>query len=119
MTPGRMLVIIAPYPDGVTETPLDAPRAWAEFPDPAEPAQRVRADLTWLTSRWHCLFGRGCRGIDATRPEAGCCTLGAHFTDADDLTRVGRAVDRLDASDWQQHATGTREGWHVREDDAT
>jgi len=114
-----MLVIIAPYPDGVTETPLDAPRAWAEFPDPAEPAQRVRADLTWLTSRWHCLFGRGCRGIDATRPEAGCCTLGAHFTDADDLTRVGRAVDRLDASDWQQHATGTREGWHVREDDAT
>ncbi|WP_431473498.1 hypothetical protein [Ornithinimicrobium sp. W1665] len=92
----------------MTQTPLDAPRAWAEFQDPAEPGQRVRADLTWLTSRWNCIFGRGCPGIEADRPDAGCCTLGAHLTDDDDLARVGRAVDRLGPSRWERHATGTR-----------
>ncbi|MGC5582839.1 hypothetical protein ACPYOC_00650 [Ornithinimicrobium sp. W1665] len=99
----------------MTQTPLDAPRAWAEFQDPAEPGQRVRADLTWLTSRWNCIFGRGCPGIEADRPDAGCCTLGAHLTDDDDLARVGRAVDRLGPSRWERHATGTEEGWHVRD----
>lgn len=103
----------------MTETPLDAPRAWAEFPDPAHTCQRVRVDLTWLTSRWHCLFGRGCPGIDADRPDAGCCTLGAHFTDADDLARVGRVVDRLGPDDWEQHPTGSQEGWHLQEEDST
>ena len=53
----------------MTETPLDTPRAWAEFTDPAESAQRLRCDLTWLTSRWNCIFGRGCQGIYADRPD--------------------------------------------------
>ncbi len=91
----------APEAEPTVETPLDAPRRWVEFTDPGEPGQRFRCDLTWLTSDYHCLFGAGCRGIDAAFPEAGCCTLGAHFTDADDLARVRAVVEDLDADDWQ------------------
>ncbi|MFX0538454.1 hypothetical protein ACQBAT_02260 [Ornithinimicrobium sp. Y1847] len=98
----------------MTATPLDAPRAWAEFTDPAEPAQRVRVDLTWLTSRWQCLYGAGaCPGIDAGEPDAGCCTLGAHFTDADDLARVRAVVESLGPDEWQLRDPGLEEGWLV------
>jgi hypothetical protein len=97
----------------VTETPLDAPRAWAEFTDPAEPGQRLRVDLTWLTSRWRCIFGSGCHGIDASQPDAGCCTLGAHFTDDDDVARVGAVADRLGPDEWQLRDEALDEGWLV------
>jgi hypothetical protein len=60
------------------------PRAFVEFGDPADPDQVFRCDLTWLTSRWTCIFGRGCQGIYADRPDDGCCTLGAHFSDEED-----------------------------------
>ncbi|WP_228266468.1 hypothetical protein [Ornithinimicrobium ciconiae] len=108
--------------DARGETPLDTPRVWAEFTDPAEPAQRVRADLTWLTSSWHCIFGSGCAGIYADRPDDGCCTLGAHFTDADDLARVTAVADRLGPDEWQFHDQGTtpvgeRPGWQDLDED--
>ena len=77
------------------------PRAFVEFADPADETQVFRCDLTWLTSRWNCIYGRGCQGIDAASPRAGCCALGAHFADKDDekhvtkeaanLTQIGRA----------------------------
>ena len=104
----------------MTETPLETPRLWAELTDPAEPAQRLRLDLTWLTSRWHCLFGEGrCPGIDADQPDAGCCTLGAHFTDADDVARVAAVVETLGPDEWQLHDPGRDEGWSVEEDGDT
>lgn len=87
----------------VPETPLDPERAWVEFTDPAEPAQLLRCDLTWLTSNWTCLFGSGCPGIYADRPDDGCCTLGAHFTDADDVHRVSQAAAALSPDTWQYH----------------
>lgn len=112
-------------PDGDTpphrlpETPLDIARTWVEFVDPAEPGQRFRCDLTWLTSDYRCIFGAGCRGIAADRPDDGCCTLGAHFTDADDLARVGAVVRALGPTEWQlREAAGAhddvdpvRDGW--------
>lgn len=101
----------------MTATPLDSPRAWAEFTDPAEPAQRLRVDLTWLTSRWRCIFGQGCPGIDAGEPDAGCCTLGAHFTDADDVARVAAVVERLGPDEWQLRDPGLEEGWSVEDED--
>ena len=76
------------------ETPLDIARTWAEMPDPANPGQRFRLDLTWLTSSWTCIFGSGCQGIYADRPDDGCCTLGAHFTDDDDVERVPPLLER-------------------------
>ena len=101
----------------MTETPLDTPRAWAEFTDPAEPAQRLRVDLTWLTSRWRCIFGAGCHGIDASEPDAGCCTLGAHFTDDDDVARVAAVAERLGPDEWQLRDTALEEGWLVELED--
>lgn len=89
------------------EVELDFPRMWVEVPAPAswpDAPQRVyRFDLTWLTSRWRCVYGQGCRGIDATRPADGCCTLGAHFTDRADQRRVLAAARALEPEDWQHH----------------
>ncbi|GAA2109000.1 hypothetical protein [Streptomyces synnematoformans] len=89
------------------EVPLDFPRAWAEFADPADDEQVFRCDLTWLTSRWSCIFGSGCQGMLAGRPDDGCCTLGAHFSDEDDEERVRRHARRLTPEIWQHHAEGT------------
>ena len=104
----------AAHAAGVGETPLDTPRSWIEFPDPdaeldaetGAPEQVIRADLTWLTSSWTCIFGRGCAGIYADRPDDGCCTLGAHFSDEDDEKRVAEAVTRLTPDVWQHMPAG-------------
>ncbi|HET9655566.1 MAG TPA: hypothetical protein VFP72_09445 [Kineosporiaceae bacterium] len=109
--------VTAPAPAaGSTESPLDTARHWLEFPDPdteqgSAPVQMFRCDLTWLTSSWTCIYGRGCRGIYAERPDDGCCTLGAHFADTDDEKRVRKAVKRLTTAMWQFRATGRAEGW--------
>jgi hypothetical protein len=84
---------------------LDFPRAWVEFADPTDAAQVFRCDVTWLTSRWTCIFGAGCAGIFADRPDDGCCTLGAHFSDRDDEKRTLRFAKQLTADDWQLHGT--------------
>jgi hypothetical protein len=87
----------------VPEVELDFPRSFVEFTDPADPEQVFRCDLTWLTSRWSCIFGRGCPGIYADRPDDGCCTLGAHFSDTKDEKRVKRAARELTPETWQLH----------------
>lgn len=92
------------------ETELDVARAWVEFPDPDDPGQRYRCDLTWLTSHWGCIYGRGCHGIVAGRPDDGCCTHGAFWSERADEQRV-RAVSRqLDDAEWQYAAVGRRRG---------
>ncbi|WP_189890686.1 hypothetical protein [Streptomyces xantholiticus] len=98
------------------EKGLDFARAWVEFPDPADDEQVFRCDLTWLTSRWTCIFGSGCQGIQAGRADDGCCTLGAHFSDEEDEQRVAGHVDRLTPEVWQFHDVGTSTGW-VQEDE--
>ncbi len=99
------------------ETPLDSPRTWVEFADPDEPGQRFRCDLTWLTSSWTCIFGDGCPGIYSERADDGCCTLGAHFTDADDVERVGAVAERLGDDEWQYRSLGRDGAWQETEDD--
>ncbi len=102
------------------EAPLDIPRVWVEFPDPGDDAQRFRCDLTWLTSSWRCIFGEGCPGIYADRPDDGCCTLGAHFTDEDDVERVRVVAEALGPDEWQHHPGSTRlEAWTEEEDGET
>ncbi|MCY7373197.1 MAG: DUF3109 family protein [Spirochaetaceae bacterium] len=86
------------------EVPLDFPRAWVEFPDPADDEQAFRCDLTWLTSSWECIFGNGCQGIYADQPDGvGCCTLGAHFSDKKDEKRVKKFVAELTPETWQHY----------------
>jgi hypothetical protein len=99
------------------EVDLQFPRAWVEFTDPADASQVFRCDLTWLTSRWACIFGNGCKGIYADRPDDGCCTLGAHFSDDDDERRVSRFVKRLGKEDWQYRKEGRRHGWVETDDE--
>ena len=105
------------------ETSLDTARAWVEFPDPEGgngPAVQVfRADLTWLTSAWTCIFGAGCKGIYADRPDDGCCTLGAHFSDRDDEKRVAKQVKKLTPATWQRYPAGRRSagGWAETDDE--
>ncbi|MFC0626520.1 hypothetical protein [Kribbella deserti] len=99
------------------EVSLDFPRAFAEFPDPADADQIFRVDLTWLTSRWSCIFGGGCQGIYAGRPNDGCCTLGAHFSDDDDEKRVKTWVKLLGKEDWQFRKEGKTNGWVETDDD--
>lgn len=98
------------------EVPLDFPRQWVEFVDPADNEQLIRADLTWLTSRWTCIFGRGCQGIDANRPDAGCCVHGAHFSEKKDKKRVQRWVEKLTPELWENHGIAEKGGWTEKED---
>ncbi|MFR9726572.1 hypothetical protein ACL02R_24910 [Streptomyces sp. MS19] len=100
------------------EVALDHARAWVEFPDPADAEQVFRCDLTWLTSRWNCVFGRGCQGIQAGRAGDGCCSLGAHFSDEDDERRVAGHAERLTPETWQFHdeAKGP-DGWTEPDED--
>lgn len=99
------------------EAGLDFARAWVEFPDPADEEQVFRCDLTWLTSRWSCIFGSGCQGIVAGRADDGCCSLGAHFSDDDDEKRVASHVARLTPETWQFHAEGADGAWAGENED--
>ncbi len=101
----------------MAETPLDIARTWVEFDDPANGDQRFRCDLTWLTSSWTCVFGAGCRGIYSDRPDDGCCTLGAHFSDSKDLKRVKKVVRELTPQEWQLHpGTTATSAWSEPEE---
>jgi hypothetical protein len=101
----------------VPEVDLVFPRAWVEFTDPADESQVFKCDLTWLTSRWTCIFGAGCAGIYADRPYDGCCTLGAHFSDKDDEKRVKKWKKRLDPEHWQFHDQGQGGDWVETDED--
>lgn len=88
------------------EVDLGFPRAFVELVNPDDASEVFRCDLTWLTSRWTCVFVSGCRGIDASAPHAGCCVLGAHFSDDDDVRRVTAAMQRLGPEHWELYDQG-------------
>jgi hypothetical protein len=90
-----------PLPDA--EVGLDFPREWVEFADPADAEHVVRADLTWLLSRWNCIFGRGCHGTIEGSADAGCCNHGAFYSDKADQKRVRRYADELRPGEWQHY----------------
>ncbi len=101
------------------EVDLVFPRAFVEFADPGDSDQVFRCDLTWLTSRYHCIFGQGCKGIYADAPDTGCCTLGAHFADKDDERRVAGYVGQLGPDLWQFRPKGRvrKSDWIDRDDE--
>jgi hypothetical protein len=88
------------------EVGLDFPREWIEFLDPADQQHLIRADLTWLLSRWTCVFGKTCHGIIQGRSAEGCCSHGAFFTDADDEKRLRAAARKLTPDTWQHFRRG-------------
>jgi hypothetical protein len=103
--PGRAVPV-----DLLAEIPGDGPREWIELPDPADPGRRLRCDLTWLLSSWTCIFARGCAGVVPGRPDDGCCSHGAFFSDRADERRVREAARRLTPQLWQHADVGRRRG---------
>jgi hypothetical protein len=93
-----------------TGAPPDTAHDWVSFEDPDEDRTWM-VDVTFLLSRWRCIFGDGCQGV-LTGPspelEQGCCSYGAHFTDDDDVKRVEATAARLTADEWQFYAKGHR-----------
>lgn len=72
----------------------------------------VDGDVTWrfdrefLTSRWTCIWGRGCLGIhDQPTPELGegCCSIGADLADEDEAMLISALAATIDPSRWQHH----------------
>ena len=79
------------------EVELDFAREWVEFYDPDNPEHLIAADMTWLLSRWTCVFGTpACQGTVEGRPDDGCCSHGAFLSDEDDLARLDDAVKTAD-----------------------
>ena len=76
-------------------------RDWVEFADPANSEELYKCDLTWLTSYWTCIYGNGCCGIDADKPDAGCCSDGAYYSDIEDEERTQKVAKRLTRDMWQ------------------
>jgi hypothetical protein len=100
----------------VPEVPLDFPREWVEFTDPDDAETVYRCDLTWLTSRWTCIFGAGCRGIVPGRDDDGCCSHGAFYSEKADEKRVRGFADELTAEEWQFRSEGRKRGISEVED---
>ena len=100
---------------GTGRAPVEAPpddHEWVSFEDPEEERTWV-FDVTFLLSRWSCIFGRGCQGVlTGPAPELvqGCCSYGAHFTDEEDVARVETAAATLGPEDWQFRRHGLRRG---------
>ena len=84
------------------EVELDFAREWVEFYDPDNAEHVIAADITWLCSRWTCVFGTpACKGTVENRPDDGCCSHGAFMSDDDDVARLDDAVKQLTDEDWQ------------------
>src|SRR5690606_1161150 len=100
-------------------TPADR-HEWLSFEDPDEDRTWL-FDLTFLLSRWTCVFGRGCQGVLTERaPELvqGCCSYGAHFTDDADRARTVEAAATLDDDEWQFAEEGREHGIVEQQDGA-
>ncbi len=103
----------SPVPDDLHE--------WISFEDPDEDRTWV-FDVTFLLSRWTCIYGHGCQGVlTAAAPEQaqGCCSYGAHFIDGDDVAAVKEAAARLTKEQWQYRAKAKRGGWMTTDGDGT
>jgi hypothetical protein len=85
----------------MSETKPGFARDWIEFTDPNDELEIFKCDITWLTSYWTCIYGDGCKGVFADRPNDGCCTEGAMYSDADDEARVLKAAADLTPDMWQ------------------
>jgi hypothetical protein len=76
-------------------------------------------DVTWrfersfLTSRWTCIWGQGCKGIlDHPAPELqqGCCSVGAELDGPDEGAMVSAYAAMLEPHLFQHHAEAAADG---------
>jgi len=88
-------------------------REWVTFPDPKRKKHVWHIDVTYLTSAHTCIFGAGCQGVLTEKsPELsqGCCSYGAHASDAKDRKHVEKVVAKLTDEDWQFRKKGMKKG---------
>lgn len=79
----------------------------------------VDGDVTWrfehafLTSRWTCIWGRGCQGIlDRPAPELhqGCCSVGAELDGPEEGAALSAYAALLEPERFQHHAEAAAGG---------
>lgn len=100
------------------EVELDFAREWVEFYDPDDADHLIAADMTWLLSRWTCVFGTpACQGTVEGRPDDGCCSHGAFLSDDDDRARLDDAVKQLTDEDWQFREKGLGKKGYLEDDE--
>ena len=66
-----------------------------------------RFDRDFLASNWTCIWGKGCKGINATADETlghGCCSLGAELDGIDEARNLSAAAATIPAHLFQFHA---------------
>jgi hypothetical protein len=72
-----------------------------------------RFDREFLTSKWTCLWGRGCLGIEpepAAHLGLGCCSIGADLGDADEARLIAALAATLDPVHFERHADAAAAG---------
>lgn len=70
--------------------PGQAEERFVEFTD-VDGRTRWRVDRGFLTSRWRCIWGEGCQGIEdeaAPHLHRGCCSVGAHLADENEAMTI-------------------------------
>ena len=66
-----------------------------------------RFERDFLASNWTCIWGKGCKGINATADESlghGCCSLGAELDGIDEARDLSAAAATIPAHLFQYHA---------------
>lgn len=72
-----------------------------------------RFDRSFLNSHWTCIWGKGCKGINATADETlghGCCSLGADLDGIDEARDLSAAAATIPHHLFQFHAEAASGG---------
>lgn len=93
-------------------------REWVTFADPSKKKLQWQVDVTFLTSKWTCIFGAGCQGVLTERaPELtmGCCSYGAYFSSKKDRDLVVAQSKKLSDDEWQFASKGRKKGIYAKD----
>lgn len=92
----------------VRSAPMDAPST-----EIVDGVTTWRFDRTFLTSRWTCIWGRGCLGILPERdaaPGHGCCSIGAELDGEDEAHLISALAATLEPAGFQYFSTAAETG---------
>jgi hypothetical protein len=86
-------------------------REWVSIYDPTDRYQRYVFDVSFLLSRYTCIYGAGCPGIhESAGAVFGCCRTGAFYIDDEDRERTEAMVEVLGPEHMQFYAEAHRAG---------
>jgi hypothetical protein len=88
-------------------------REWITIPVAGKERKQWEVDVTFLASRWRCVFGQGCQGVltePAPEMVQGCCSYGAHESEKKVKEQVEKLAKRLTDDEWQFRKVGLKKG---------